>query len=52
MSAIIYCFCSQKGGTGKSMSAVSLGVGLARRGKRVLLVDLDSQGSMTASLGY
>ena len=34
------------------MSSVSLGVGLAREGKKVLLVDVDAQGSMTASLGY
>lgn len=52
MAATIYCLCNQKGGVGKSMSSVSLGVGLAREGRRVLLVDLDAQGSMTASLGY
>ena len=31
--------------------AVNLGIGLAREGKKVLLVDMDSQGSLTASLG-
>jgi len=36
-----------KGGTGKSSTAVNAGVGLARRGRRVLLVDLDAQGSTT-----
>lgn len=37
---------------GKTVTAVNLGIGLAREGKRVLLVDVDSQGSLTASLGY
>ncbi len=52
MGATIYCLCNQKGGCAKTMSSVSLGVGLAREGKKVLLVDVDAQGSMTASLGY
>lgn len=43
---------NQKGGVGKSTSASSLAVGLARRGKRVLVIDADSQGSLTESLGY
>lgn len=50
--SIIYSICNQKGGVGKTQTAVSLGIGLAREGKRVLLVDVDPQGSMTASLGY
>lgn len=49
---IIYNICNQKGGCGKTMTSVSLGIGLARQGRRVLLVDMDGQGSMTASLGY
>lgn len=40
-----------KGGTGKTTSAINLGIGLARKGFRVLLADLDAQGSMTAGLG-
>ena len=48
----IYAICNQKGGVGKTVTAVSLGIGLAREGKRVLLVDVDAQGSLTASLGY
>lgn len=52
MAATIYAICNQKGGVGKTQTAVSLGIGLAREGKRVLLVDVDAQGSLTASLGY
>lgn len=42
---------NQKGGTGKTATTVSLGVALARLGKRVLLVDADPQGDLTKSLG-
>lgn len=52
MGATIYAVCNQKGGVGKTVTAVNLGIGLAREGKRVLLVDVDAQGSLTASLGY
>ena len=34
------------------MSLVNLGIGLVRQGRRVLLADMDGQGSLTASLGY
>ena len=43
---------NQKGGIGKSSVVANLGIGLARFGKKVLLIDADPQGSLTASLGY
>ena len=51
MSTII-SLSSQKGGVAKSASAVNLAMGLAREGKKVILIDTDPQGSAALSLGY
>ncbi|MCL2509409.1 MAG: AAA family ATPase [Oscillospiraceae bacterium] len=48
----VYACVNQKGGVGKSVTSTNLGIGLARNGEKVLIVDLDSQASQTVSLGW
>lgn len=47
----IIAIANQKGGCAKTNMTVNLGIGLAREGFRVAVVDNDAQGSLTASLG-
>ena len=50
--AAVIAVCNQKGGVAKTTTVENLGIGLAREGKRVLLVDNDPQASLTVSLGW
>ena len=51
MSRVI-AIANQKGGVSKTTTTVNLGIGLARKGKKVLVIDADPQSSLTESLGF
>ena len=52
MFSKVFTLTNQKGGVGKTSSALNLGAALSISGKKVLIIDNDPQGNLTAALGY